>query len=54
VTCRICSEVVPFASRPFCADTLACNARARERLGMSKSLCGLWKLRDLERKRNGG
>jgi hypothetical protein len=49
VTCRICSVAVPFASRPFCSDFVSCNARARARLGLSKSLCGLWKLRDYQR-----
>jgi hypothetical protein len=54
VTCPVCSAVLPFAARRFCRDTIACSHRARLRLGMSKGLCGLWKLRDIERRRNGG
>ena len=49
----VCSAILPFASRRFCRDTVACNARARAKLGMSKSLCGLWKHRDFQRKRSG-
>jgi hypothetical protein len=49
VTCRVCSALVPFASRRFCSDRIACNYRAREALGMSKRVCSMWKMRDLER-----
>ena len=49
MTCRICREPVPFASRPFCKDVLLCNHRARLRLDMSPRLCALWKKRDAER-----
>ena len=54
MTCPICSEILPFAGRRFCRDAIACNARARAKLGMSRSLVGLWKHRDFQRKRSGG
>jgi hypothetical protein len=40
---------VPFASRRFCDDVVACNHRARLRLDMSPRLAALWKKRDYER-----
>jgi len=46
--CRICGAPAPF-TRSFCEDVIECNARARARLGMSPSVCGLWKLRDYQR-----
>jgi hypothetical protein len=49
MTCRVCGELLPFTSRPFCRDRIASNYRARLRLGMSPRLCGLWTLRDLQR-----
>jgi hypothetical protein len=52
--CRICGELVPFASAPFCRDRIACNHRARLRLDMSPRLAALWKLRDYQRRRAGG
>jgi hypothetical protein len=54
VSCRICSAVVPFASRSFCRDRIACNYTARPRLDMSPRLAALWKKRDYERRRSGG
>ncbi|MEO8347812.1 MAG: hypothetical protein ABI610_02785 [Acidobacteriota bacterium] len=32
----------------FCRDAVACNYRARRRLGIPKVFCDLWRERDLE------
>jgi hypothetical protein len=48
IGCRLCHAVI-VVGELYCRDEIACNARARAALGMSSSLCGLWKLRDLQR-----
>ena len=49
VRCAICQQ--PGGER-YCRDLIACNYRARRRLGMSASACRKWAKRDVARQRN--